>query len=155
MGIFGKAPEKEQPRAAARPTEPAKVPAPSVSQHRDAAPASCLVGPKTLLKGELSGHEDVVIRGKVEGTISIDKHLIVDAGGCVRASVRAAAVVISGEVVGDCHARERVELRPSGRLTGDIHAPRIVIAEGAEFHGRCHMPSQGSGRETGASQKAG
>ena len=155
MGIFREAPKKDQARAVARPTEPRKVPVPSTTEHREVATAGCLFGPKTLVKGEISGDEDLVIRGRVEGTISIDKNLIVDAGGCVRASVRAAAVVISGEVVGDCHARERVELRPSGRLTGDIHAPRIVIAEGAEFHGRSHMAAAGTDRETGATQKAG
>ena len=116
---------------------------------------NCLVGPKTTVKGEISGHEDVVIRGRVEGTISVDKHLIVDTGGRVQATVRAAVIIISGELVGDCHARERVELRSSGRLRGDIHAPRIAIAEGAEFHGRSHMAAPGAVRQATVTQKAG
>ncbi len=156
MGIFGKAPETDQARAAARPPQPAKtVSAAPASAGRAEAATSCLVGPQTLVKGDVTGHEDVVIHGRVEGTISVDKHLVVDVGGRVQASIRATAIIVSGEVVGDCHARERVELRSTGRLTGDIHAPRITIAEGAEFHGRSHMAAPGAGREPGVAQKAG
>ena len=155
MGIFGKAPETQPDHEAAQPVPPVRSTPPAKSERREDTTTNCLVGPKTKLKGEISGHEDLVIRGRVEGTISVDKHLVVDTGGRVQASVRAAAIIISGEVVGDCHARERVELRSTGQLTGDIHAPRIVIAEGAEFHGRSHMAAPGAARQPTATQKAG
>ena len=155
MGIFGKTPDTQPDRAADHPAPPARSPSPAGGGGRDEPATSCLVGSKTLVKGEISGQEDVVIQGRVEGSISVDKHLVVDAGGRVQASVRAAAIIISGEVVGDCHARERVELRSTGRLRGDIHAPRIVIAEGAEFHGRSHMATADTIRQTAVTQKVG
>ena len=155
MGIFGKTPDTQPDREAVRPAPPARGASPAKGETREEVTTNCLVGPKTAVKGEISGHEDVVIRGRVEGTISVDKHLIVDTGGRVQATVRAAVIIISGELVGDCHARERVELRSSGRLRGDIHAPRIVIAEGAEFHGRSHMAAPGAVRQATVTQKAG
>jgi cytoskeletal protein CcmA (bactofilin family) len=59
----------------------------------------------------------------------------------VRATVHAAAVVVSGELVGDCTASNRVEIQATGRLMGNIRAPKIVIAEGAVFRGNSDMSS--------------
>jgi cytoskeletal protein CcmA (bactofilin family) len=131
MGIFGKGPE----------TKPAEPPA-----HKPAAPAPssprpgpCVIGAKTVVKGELGGEEDVVVEGAVEGQVRIAKDLYVGQGGSVKANVSAHSVIVAGEIVGDCHASHKVEILASGRLTGNIRAPKIVIAEGAVFKGNSDM----------------
>jgi cytoskeletal protein CcmA (bactofilin family) len=57
----------------------------------------------------------------------------------VKANVEAQSIVVSGELTGDCHATHRVEIQATGKLTGNIRAPRVVIAEGATFRGNSDM----------------
>jgi cytoskeletal protein CcmA (bactofilin family) len=102
----------------------------------------CVIGPKTHIKGEVGGDEDVVVEGIIEGQVRITRDLRVSAGGSVRATVDAQSVIVSGEVIGDCTASQRVEIQATGRLTGNIRAPRIVIAEGALFKGTSDMSAR-------------
>jgi cytoskeletal protein CcmA (bactofilin family) len=111
---------------------------------------ACLIGAKTVIKGEVTGDEDVIVEGVIEGQVRISKDLRVSPGGTVRATCEAQSVVVSGEVVGDCAATQRVEIQSSGKLTGNIRAPRIVIAEGALFRGNSDM----SGRKDDRKDKA-
>ena len=69
----------------------------------------------------------------------------------IAGEVQAQSVVVSGELIGDCHASHRVEIQATGRLTGNIGAPRVVIAEGATFRPPPHRPrsTAGVGGETG------
>jgi cytoskeletal protein CcmA (bactofilin family) len=121
---------------------PAQAPAPAASRG-----TPCVIGPRVHLKGELNGAEAVVVEGSVEGTVKLTAELRVAVGGSVKADVTAQTLVIAGEVVGDCHATERVVIEASGRLTGNIRAPRIVIAEGATFRGTSDMSARaGSGK---------
>ena len=145
MGIFGKTPEgrtAEPPRPTA--ATPAPSPLSSPSPRPQAAPGCtvCVIGSKTTLKGEITGDEDILVEGRVEGEIRISKDLRVGSGGAVKASVHAAAVVICGELTGDCTATSRVEIQATGRLFGNIRAPRVVIAEGATFRGMSDMSPQ-------------
>jgi cytoskeletal protein CcmA (bactofilin family) len=103
-----------------------------------------------VVKGEVTGDEDVTVEGTLEGQVRIARDLRVAPGGTVRATVEAQTVVVSGELVGDCTAVQRVEIQSSGRLTGNIRAPRIVIAEGALFKGNSDM----SGRKEDRKDKA-
>jgi cytoskeletal protein CcmA (bactofilin family) len=98
-----------------------------------------VIGTRTTVKGEISGDEEILVEGTVEGQIKITKDLRVGQGGMVKAMVDAQSVVISGELLGDCHAAQRVEIQATGRLTGNIRAPRVVIAEGAVFKGNSDM----------------
>jgi cytoskeletal protein CcmA (bactofilin family) len=147
MGIFGKN-DSRPPEPPARPigaapavhVTPAPAPANAAASYRGAA---CVIGSKVQLKGELHGAEPVLVEGTVEGTIKLTAELRVAAGGTVRADVTANTVVVAGEVIGDCHATERVVLEATGRLTGNIRAPRIVIAEGASFRGTSDMSARG------------
>jgi cytoskeletal protein CcmA (bactofilin family) len=100
------------------------------------------VGAKTTFKGEISGDEDILVEGVVEGQVHITKDLRVGPGGVVRAKVQAQSVVVSGELVGDCAATQRVEIQASGKLLGNIRSPRVVIAEGASFKGNSDMTGQ-------------
>jgi cytoskeletal protein CcmA (bactofilin family) len=97
---------------------------------------------KTVIKGEVGGDEDVIVEGAIEGRVRITRDLRVSTGGVVRATVEAQSVIVSGEVVGDCTASQRVEIQATGRLTGNIRAPRIVVAEGALFKGTSDMSAR-------------
>ncbi|MEO8586833.1 MAG: polymer-forming cytoskeletal protein [Acidobacteriota bacterium] len=97
------------------------------------------VGPQTRIQGELLGDEDVLVEGRVEGRVEISRALRVGLRGIIRADVAAGTVAIAGHVVGNVRAAERVELLPTGTLEGNIHAPRIVVGEGARFTGRIDM----------------
>jgi cytoskeletal protein CcmA (bactofilin family) len=141
MGIFGKPPEhKPSPSPSPSAPQPAASPAPpAATAHASARGGACLIGPKTVIKGDVTGDEDVTVEGIIEGQVRISRDLRVAPGGTVRATVEAQSVVVSGEVVGDCAASQRVEIQAAGRLTGNIRAPRIVIAEGAVFKGNSDM----------------
>ena len=141
MGIFGKPPE-QKPSPSQSPSGPAPAAShapPAASAPSAARGGACLIGPKTVIKGDVTGDEDVTVEGTIEGQVRISRDLRVAPGGTVRATVEAQSVVVSGEVVGDCAALQRVEIQSSGRLTGNIRAPRIVIAEGAVFKGNSDM----------------
>jgi cytoskeletal protein CcmA (bactofilin family) len=150
MGIFGKPenkPAEPQPSAPQPPRPAAPAPAPahaaataaSAGPVRTVSPTLCVLGANTTIKGEILGDEDVVIEGTVEGHIRIGRELRVGQGGKVKATVSAASVVVSGELQGDCEAQTRVEIQATGRLIGNIRAPKIVIAEGAVFRGNSDM----------------
>jgi cytoskeletal protein CcmA (bactofilin family) len=147
MGIFGKS--ENQPPASPRPPSPSPAtaaPSPSREKHPAPSPPSgtpCVIGARTRLKGEITGEEDVVVEGFVEGTIRISRDLKVAKGGTVKATVSAQSVLIAGELVGDCHAAKRVEIEATGRLSGNIRAPRVVITEGATFRGNSDMSPRG------------
>ncbi len=118
------------------------------------------IGPSIVIKGELSGDEDLTIEGRVEGKIELKSHnLTIGPKGKITAALYANAVTIKGEVNGNVFARERVEISESGRLNGDITSPRIVIADGAHFRGAVDMSkdkdSGGRERERERSQSAG
>jgi len=153
MSLFGKGPEPKpaEPVTSTKPPAPAPSPAPALAPSpttRMPAPgpaasgSACVIGSKTTFKGELTGDEDILIEGKVEGQIRISRDVRVGPTGVVKASIDAQSVVVSGEVIGDCAAVSRVEIQASGKLTGNIRAPKIVIAEGAQFKGNSDMSAR-------------
>ncbi len=142
MGIFGKN-ESRPPDAIPRPVSQAPPAAPAAAAQRGAT--ACVIGPRVQLKGELHGAEPVLVEGTVEGSVRLTAELRVAQGGTVKADVSAHTVVVAGELVGDCQATERVVIEASGRLTGNIRAPRIVIAEGASFRGTSDMSGRAGG----------
>jgi cytoskeletal protein CcmA (bactofilin family) len=103
------------------------------------------IGKSVVVKGELSGSEDLYLDGEVEGSVELrDHHLTIGPHGKVRASVNARDVVVHGELNGNVHGTERVELRKSAVLTGDIVTQRIVIEDGAFFKGSVDTQRQGA-----------
>ena len=135
MSLFGK-PDTKPAEPAPPPHRPSAAAPPPVAR---SSSSPCVIGPKIKIIGELSGDEDVLIEGQIEGEIRITRDLKVGAGGVVKAKVSAQSIIVSGEIVGDCEASGRVELQSTGKLTGNIRAPKIVIAEGAMFRGNSDM----------------
>ena len=102
------------------------------------------IGKSVLIRGELSGSEDLFIDGQVEGTIELrEHHLTVGPNGRVQANINAKEVVIQGSVKGNVRAVDRVEIRKSGSLTGDLVAARVVIEDGAFFKGSIDIQKGG------------
>jgi cytoskeletal protein CcmA (bactofilin family) len=153
MGIFGKQPDSKPTDPVASPApRPAPAPSPAPAAYNPApqrgsappAPApvssgSCVLGANITVKGDITGDEDLLIEGTVEGQIRVSRELRVGPRGKVRANVSAQSVVVSGELVGDCEATSRVEIQATGRVMGNIRAPKVVIAEGAVFRGNSDM----------------
>lgn len=94
------------------------------------------IGKSVFIKGELSGSEDLYLDGEVEGSIQLKDHsLIVGPHGRVRANIQARDVVVHGKVDGNIRGTERVELKKSAVLVGDISTQRIIVEDGAFFKG--------------------
>ena len=103
------------------------------------------IGKSVIIKGELSGSEDLTIEGQVEGKIELRQNVLtIGANGKIKAQVFAKAVIILGEVVGNVTATEKVDIRDNGSVDGDITSPRVAIAEGAHFRGSIDMQRGGS-----------
>jgi cytoskeletal protein CcmA (bactofilin family) len=98
-----------------------------------------ILGPTLEIEGEIEGDEDLVIQGKISGKIMSKKDLTVDGSGKVEASVTTKNLAVSGMLVGNVDASERVEVRKEGKMIGDIKAPRVIIADGAKFKGNIEM----------------
>lgn len=94
------------------------------------------IGKSVVIKGELSGSEDLYLDGEVEGSVELRGHsLTIGPNGRVRANIHAREVIIHGRVDGKVHGIERVELKKTSTLAGDIVTQRIVIEDGAFFKG--------------------
>ena len=102
------------------------------------------IGKSVIIKGELTGSEDLTIEGHVEGKIELRQNVLtIGPNGKIKAQVFAKAVIILGEVTGNVTATEKVDLRDNGSVDGDIAAPRVAIAEGAHFRGSIDMQRAG------------
>ena len=103
-------------------------------------PTVTTIGESIFINGELSGDEELVIEGRVEGNIKLNQHALTVSGcGKVRANIVAKSVVVAGELRGDIKAAEKVDIRSSGSVESDIRAPRVAIALGARFRGSIDM----------------
>ena len=104
------------------------------------------IGKSVVIKGELSGSEDLTIEGHVEGRIDLKGNVLtIGPNGKIKAEVFAKAVVVLGEVTGNVTASEKVDIRDNGSVDGDIASPRVAIAEGAHFRGSVDMQRAGAG----------
>jgi cytoskeletal protein CcmA (bactofilin family) len=103
------------------------------------------IGKSVVIKGELSGSEDLMIEGQVEGKIELRQNILtIGPNAKIKAQVFAKAVVVQGEIHGNVTATEKVDIRDAGSVDGDISAPRVAIADGAHFRGSIDMQRQGA-----------
>jgi cytoskeletal protein CcmA (bactofilin family) len=130
---------------AARPSEP----------KRAAERETANIGQSVLIKGELSGSEDLTIDGQVEGKIELGQNVLtVGPHGKIKAQIFAKAVVVLGQVTGNVTATEKVDIREHGSVEGDIVAPRVAIADGAHFRGSIDMQRAGGPAKAAAAAAA-
>jgi len=111
-----------------------------------------VIGQTLKFKGDLVAEEDLLIQGRVNGTISHRaKNLTIGAHGDVKANISAQNVIVQGKINGEIRATESVVVEPSAFVIGDIYAPRVGLKEGAKFKGSIDMdadPSASSGKPT-------
>ena len=108
-----------------------------------------VIGESIVVSGSLSGDEDLTVIGRVEGGVELTRTLIVETSGIVKADVTVRNAVISGILVGNVEASDSVEITESGRVVGDIKAPRVIIVEGARFRGSVDMGDLEAPRPSG------
>src|SRR6266850_1189755 len=112
------------------------------------------IGKSIVINGELSGSEDLTIEGRVDGKIELKDHILtVGSNGRIKAQVSAKAIVVLGQVTGNLNATEKVDIKDTGSVEGDIVAPRVAIADGSHFRGSIDMqkkdqPEKGVGSFT-------
>lgn len=139
---------KQQPQT--EPSAPAQAVKPSVVafSNPSAPPAlgssptrsSARLGSSLQIKGHITGTEDLQIDGKVDGPISLRGHsLTVGPAAQLTSEIHAREIVVFGKVVGNVHARDRVDVKTDGSVIGDISTARISIEDGAHFKGRIEI----------------
>ena len=123
-------------------------PTPKVTTPTASSSPRTFLGRTVVAQGQISSQEDLLIEGQFEGNISLDDHcLTVGTEGHVKAEIRARQVVILGSVAGNVAAREKVEIRRTGHMVGDLLAATVAIEEGAYFKGSIDIAREGE-RET-------
>lgn len=98
------------------------------------------IGKSVIVKGELSGNEDMTIEGRIEGKVDLHQHVLtIGPNAKLNAQIAAKTVVVIGEVKGNITASDKITIREQGSVDGDVSAPRVAIAEGAHFRGSIDM----------------
>ncbi|MFL6290283.1 MAG: polymer-forming cytoskeletal protein [Thermoanaerobaculia bacterium] len=107
------------------------------------------IGASIIIKGDLSGGEDLVIEGRVEGKVDLKQHNVtIGRNGRVKADVFGKVITIEGEVDGNVFAQEQAILRQAGAIRGNITAPRVILEDGSRFKGSIDMEAKdGSSRQ--------
>ena len=122
---------------------------------RSRTPAT--IGASITISGDLSGNEDVVIEGRVEGTVSLKENLLtVGKDGQINATVNARVIFVEGQVEGDLNGDEQVVVQRSGNVRGNIVSPRVTLEDGCKFKGSIDMdvePSTASQTGSGRDEK--
>jgi len=141
-------PEETRPRSNPGPQTAQTQPVQPQPEHtvRNPAPQlkeKAMIGPSIAFKGELSGEEDLLIEGRVEGKIDLPRHSItVGKSGRIKADVYAKVIIVEGEVEGNLFGEEQLVLRQSSTVRGNIIAPRVSLEDGANFKGSIDMSSK-------------
>lgn len=114
---------------------------PDMAAHADdGAPALSVLGKTLVFKGELTANEDLLIQGRVEGSIThTASHLAIGAHGDVKADITGRRVIIQGKLEGDVRAAESIVVEVSANVRGNLYAPRITLKDGAKFRGSIDM----------------
>jgi len=124
-----------------KPADKMAAPAPAARQESN---GTCVLGPTLHFKGELYGEEDLEFQGQLEGSIEHTRSLSIGKEGGVTGNIKAKFVIVEGRVDGDIHATESVSIRQSAKVKGNIFAPRVGIADGANFSGSIDMNHKGA-----------
>jgi len=114
------------------------------------------IGKSISIHGDLTGNEDLVLEGTVEGKVHLpNNELTIGADGRIPAEVNAKSVIVIGHVKGDVNATERLEVRETGVVEGNVRTPRLVVAEGAILKGGIEMaPTSGAGASAGDTKRS-
>lgn len=112
------------------------APTPRASSPSEGA---CVIGPETSVRGALSGDEDLVVEGRLEGNVSLTGHLIIAESGDVEADLDVESIQVHGHVRGDISASRSITIEKGAQVQGNVKAPRVIINDGAHFDGAVEM----------------
>lgn len=108
------------------------------------------IGPSITIKGNVTGDEDLLIQGRIDGKVNLAKHNVtIGSNGRVKADVQGRTVIVEGEVEGDLRGQEQIILRQTAKVNGSIAAPRVTLEDGAVFRGAIEMDSSGKTLKNG------
>ena len=142
-----KGPSPAPVAVSAPPVAPASVEKPPAPVHAaPPAPAGAYLDAGSKISGKMSFDGPTRIDGQVDGEINAKDSLTVGESAVITAQIRAASIIVAGKISGDLSAANRIEIRPSAKVIGNLSAPKLVIHEGAVFEGHCSMSAE-SGRE--------
>lgn len=99
----------------------------------------CVIGQHIEIRGSVTGGEDLVVQGRIEGTISLKNHLTIEPSGVVEADVEVQDLTVQGEMRGDIVAAQSVSINANARVVGNVRAPRVILEDGARFRGSVDM----------------
>ena len=135
--------QSSPPPATGSPAQPEPAQTKYPSSGAPLATESARIGPGLVIEGEIHGDEDLILDGRIRGSISLGLHqLLIGEAGSAQADVSARKVIVFGEVVGDIQASETVELRRTAKVRGNIRTANLRIEEGATLDGRIEMGSR-------------
>ncbi len=103
------------------------------------AKKASVLGPTLRFKGELTADEDLLIQGRIEGSIKHSSNLTVGEEGQVKANISAEYIAVEGKVNGDLSGSQSVTVRDSADIQGNIYSPVVTLLEGATFNGKIDM----------------
>jgi cytoskeletal protein CcmA (bactofilin family) len=127
------------PQAPMQPPPQPSAPRTQPPQSRERA----LIGPSIEIKGNLSGGEDLLVEGRVEGKIELPQFSVtIGSGGRIKADIHGRSIIVMGEVEGNLYGSEQIVLRQSSKVTGNLVAPRVSLEDGANFRGSVDMTSK-------------
>lgn len=99
-----------------------------------------IIGAASTIRGRITGDEDLIVLGRVEGAIDLGRGaLLVERGALIRADIRAGAARISGAVVGNLSIADLLQLSPTARVSGDLRAGRLIVEPGAQVSGAVEL----------------
>jgi cytoskeletal protein CcmA (bactofilin family) len=139
MSVFGQNGRPGTASEAPAAVEAEAVGAPTATKPSSAPLAVMTLGKTLFFKGELSADEDIVLFGRVEGSITHTGSVTIGIGGTVLGNVRARSITVKGSIEGDLEASDSVVVAPSAVVNGDIVAARVSIVDGAKFNGAVEM----------------
>jgi cytoskeletal protein CcmA (bactofilin family) len=119
-----------------------------------ASERASILGPTLYFKGDLTAEEDLLIQGRVEGSITHTQRLTIGPQGTVKADIRAQLIIVEGTVDGDLQAEKSVFVKESAKVCGNIYAPTVSIMEGASFSGSIDMGGKRAGQQSGKPEGA-
>jgi cytoskeletal protein CcmA (bactofilin family) len=133
---------------AEKPTPPARE---DNTQKKESAMAT--IGESVSIVGDVTGKEDLVINGSIEGDINLrENDIVIGAKGRINANVAAENITVKGEVKGELRASVQVTIKPSGKVVGDIRAPRVILDDGCQFKGSVDMDEMHASSESRSSK---
>lgn len=147
-------PNEQEPGVSAAPVNEQPSGPERFGQNRVKEHRRSVLSPSIAIKGDISGTEDLVLEGKMEGTINLPKNeILIGPDGQVKADLTALKVSIEGRVTGDIRGSERVVIKHSGKVEGNIVAPRVVLEDGCQFKGSVEMNTDATASRESAGAK--